>query len=396
MIDLSRLLQKLFEWHGAIPRLLHRDGRAFLPIHLLLEVTYRCNLRCEFCQYLDIIEGKAKPFGPSPKDLPRADILRWIEEMPRGRLISFAGGETLVRKDFPQILRAATRRHRAHIITNGALIDEETARLYLDLAPRRVWQNGLVLVEVSLQGGEALHDRIVKRKGSWRQAVDGLRRMVELRTEQRKAYPKFDLKMVITAQTVGAMVDFMHLAKDLGVDIVNFLAEHDLVGNAEGGRLEHLTRPQRRPLGVDPAELREALRRCHALEKELGVQLRLTPNLPIDEFVRHYTDDRDLDPSSYACEGTWSRLAVGADGRYAPMCHYAATGDMRRESLREAWNNERFRTFRLATEDAGVYPACSGCCNLKYVGPKPFGLAGATEDLPVVSAAADDDQVAAA
>jgi MoaA/NifB/PqqE/SkfB family radical SAM enzyme len=378
MVNLSWLLQTLFELHGMIPQKLRADGHAFQPIHMLMEVTYRCNLRCNFCQYLDIIEGKAQPVGPSPGDLPLADILRCIDELPSGRLITFAGGETLVRRDFPEILTHASRRHRTHIITNGALITEAVARSYVDLAPRRMWQNGLVLVEVSLQGDEALHDRIVQRKGSWRRAVEGIQHLVRARHQARTRFPKYDLKLVVTKDSVAAMVQFMHLAKSLGVDLINFLAEHDLVGNAAGGELSHLSRPQRRPQGVDPDFLRAQLIRCYELERELGVQIRLTPFVPIDEFVRHYSDDRSLDPSEYVCDGPWSRLAVAADGRYAPMCHYAAGGDMRRQSIREAWNGERFRAFRRATQAARVHPGCNGCCNLRYVGSQRLGLAGAS------------------
>jgi MoaA/NifB/PqqE/SkfB family radical SAM enzyme len=376
MVDLSWVLQKLFELHGKLPRALWSDGHAFFPIHMMLEVTYRCNLRCNFCQYLDIIEGKAKPFGPSSRDLPTADIARCIDELPRGRLISFAGGETLVRKDFPEILAHAARRHRAHIITNGALISATVARSYIDLAPRRVWNNGLVLIEVSLAGDEALHDRVVQRKGSWQRSIDGIRHMVRLRAEAKKGFPKLAVKLVVTKDTVPAMVGFMNLAKDLGVDLVNFLAEHDLMGNAEGGRLENLARPQRRPEGVDPTFLRQELIRCYELARDWAGQIRLTPSVPIDEFVRHYTPDRTLQPSEYVCEGPWSRIGVAADGRYGPMCPYAAGGDMRRQSVREIWNGERFRTLRRLTQRAGVHAGCNGCCNLRYVGPLRHGLAG--------------------
>lgn len=380
MVNLSWLLEKLFELHGTIPRRLWRDGRAFLPIHMLIEVTYRCNLRCNFCQYLDIIEGRTKPHGPSPGDVDAAVLKRCIDELPRGRLISFAGGETLVRKDFPEILAHAARRHRVHIITNGALIDEETARLYVSLAPKRVWQNGLVLVEISLQGDERLHDQIVQRRGSWRRAVDGLQHMVRLRNESGRSFPKFDLKLVITKETVREMVGFVRLAASLGVELVNFLAEHDLMGNAEGGQVRFLERPQRVPEGVDPAFLRQQLIRSYELARDCGVQVRLTPNVPLDEFVRHYCNDRVLDPSEYVCEGPWSRVGVAADGRLSPMCPYAAGGDIRKGTLRRMWNGERLRAFRRSARDARVYPGCHGCCNLKYVGTKPYGLAGVSAD----------------
>ncbi len=375
MINLSWMLQKLFELHGTIPRLLWRNGQAFLPIHLMIEVTYRCNLRCNFCHYLDIIEGKAKPIGPSARDLSLDDILRYVDGLPRGRLMSFTGGETLVRKDFPEILAHAARRHRVHIISNGALINENVAQSYIELAPRRIWQNGLVFVEISLEGDEALHDRIVQRPGSWRRSVDGMRHMLRLRRAAGKVFPKFDFKLVITRETVEAMVDFMHLAADVGVDVVNFLAEHELHANAEA-RLENLQREQRKPVGVDPTLLRRQLIRCFEIERDRGPQIRLTPRVPIDEFVRHYSDDRKLDPSDYVCEGLWSRLGICADGRFGGMCPYAAGDDMRRYTLQQAWNSEPMRAFRRAAQRDRIYPGCHGCCNLTYIGDKPHGLEG--------------------
>lgn len=388
MVNLSWVLEKCFELHGLLPRLLWKDGRAFLPVHMLIEVTYHCNLRCTFCHYLDIIEGRAKPAGPSWRDLELADITRYIDELPRGRLVSFAGGETLVRKDFPELLAHTARHHRAHIITNGALISEDVARLYIDLAPRRIWQNGLVLVEVSLQGDEALHDRIVQRPGSWRRAVDGLQHLQRLRAAAKKTFPKLDLKMVVTQHTVGAMVSFVRLARELRVDLVNFLAEHDLIGNAEGGQLAYLSRAQRAPEGVDRAFLRQQLIRSYELARASGIEIRLTPRVPIDEFVRHYAAERTLERSEYACEGPWSRVGVAADARIGPMCPYAATGDLRPQTLRQAWNSERLRAFRRMVHRDRIYPGCHGCCNLKYVGRTPHGLEGVTDraPLPIVDA----------
>jgi MoaA/NifB/PqqE/SkfB family radical SAM enzyme len=231
-----------------------------------------------------------------------------------------------------------------------------------------------VLVEVSLEGDEELHDRVVQRPGSWRKAVDGIRHLVRLRREAHKTFPKFDVKLVVTKDTVPAMTGFMHLGKSLGVDLVNFMAEHDLVGNSAGGVLENLHRPQAKPQGVDPAQVREQLIRCFELERESGVQIRLTPNVPIEEFVRHYSDHRELSPAEYSCDGPWSRIGVTADGRYGPMCPYAAYGDMRKQSIHEVWNGERYRQFRLQTQKAKIYAGCNGCCNLKYIGPRKFGL----------------------
>ncbi|MHC4892511.1 MAG: radical SAM protein, partial [Planctomycetota bacterium] len=379
MINLSSALAQMVQLHGMVPRALFPDGRAFQPIHMFLEVTYRCNLRCNFCQYLDIIKGEVNTVGPV-KEFKTEEIKKAIDEFPRGRLITFSGGETLVRKDFPDVLRYASAGHKTHIISNGALIKEDVAELYTDLGPKFPWQNGLVLVGISLEGDEARHDEVVGRPGSYRRTIEGIRNMVRLRADKKKVFPKFNLKMVVTEETVHGMVDFMRLAADLGTDLVNFMAEHDLVGhsatlvsNPEESRLDV---PQPRPEGVDPEFLREQLIRCYELEDELGVQIRLTPpGLPIDEFVRHYTDDRTLNPDEYVCESPWSRVQLTADGRYSP-CFYLRTGDSRQQTLQEVWNGEDFRQFRREIKDRKIYAGCNGCCNLKYIGPKKYGLAG--------------------
>lgn len=382
MINLSKALSDMVWLNGAIPRVLWKDGRAFDPIHMFLEVTYRCNLRCNFCQYLDIIKGEVDTVGPV-KEFTTQEIKDAIDQFPKGRLITFSGGETLARRDFPEIIEYACKEHRGHIITNGALIKEDVAQLYIDLAPKYFWQKGLVLVGISMEGDEARHDEVVGRKGSWRRTIDGIRHMVRLRDEAGKKFPKFNLKMVVTEETVDGMQDFMRLAADLGVDLVNFMAEHDLVGhsatltsNPEESRLNV---EQPRPVGVDPDFLREQLVACYQLERDLDLQIRTTPaNLPIDEFVRHYTDDRHLDPKEYACESPWARVQLTADGRYSP-CFYLRVGDSRKQSLKEVWNGPEFKQFRLDVAKDRVYAGCHGCCNLKYEGDKAPGLAGLDE-----------------
>jgi MoaA/NifB/PqqE/SkfB family radical SAM enzyme len=379
MINLSSAFSKMVELHGSIPRTVFPSGKAFQPIHMFLEVTYRCNLRCNFCQYLDIIKGEVKTSGPV-KEFTTEEIKKAIDEFPKGRLITFSGGETLARKDFPETLKYASKRNRTHIITNGALIKEEVAQLYIDLAPKRIWQNGLVLVGISLEGDQARHDAVVGRKGSWQKTVNGIESMVRLRKESGKAFPKFNMKMVVTEDTIHGMVDFMRMAAGLGVDLVNFMAEHDLVGHSatliSDPTEDRLRMPQPGPVGVDPEFLREQLIKCYELEEELGIQIRLTPpGLPIDEFVRHYTADRSLKSSEYVCESPWSRIQLTADGRYSP-CYYLRVGDSRNQTMQEIWNGPEFQKFRRDTKESKIFSGCNGCCNLKYVGPKKYGLAG--------------------
>jgi MoaA/NifB/PqqE/SkfB family radical SAM enzyme len=232
-----------------------------------------------------------------------------------------------------------------------------------------------------MEGDEAQHDRVVGRPGSWRKTIAGVRHLVRLRREAGKSFPKFNLKLAVTRDTAHGLVDFVRLAADLGVDIVNFLAEHDLVEHA-GNLTGHTARSrmdvaQRKPEGVDPDQLREQLRAAFEAAQSAGLEVRLTPHLPIEEFVRHYTDDRTLDPAEYECGSAWSRLGLGADGRYSSgACNYLRCGDVRQDSMWDVWNNEETRALRADILKSKVFAGCNGCCNLKYVGPRKFGLAG--------------------
>jgi hypothetical protein len=49
---------------------------------------------------------------------------------------------------------------------------------------------------------------------------------------------------------------------------------------------------------------------------------------------------------------------------------------MREMSLRQAWNGEELRAFRRQVRESRIFPGCHGCCNLKYIGNKAFGLPG--------------------
>ena len=373
MAELNAILTRLFRAHAAIPRRLSPAGRAFRPLHLAIEVTYRCNLRCNFCQYLDIIEGTAQHVGPV-REFTLDQIRAAIDQFPRGRLITFTGGETLMRKDFPEILAHACRRHRVHIVSNGALITEPIARRYIELAPHRVWQKGFVLLGISLEGNETVHDRVVARPGSWRRTIDATTTLVRLRRDAGKSFPKIGFLIVVTRDTVGGLGEFVRLAGDIGVEYVNFIAEHSIVphaGTLTGEPVDDRIRiPQPKPEGVDPQALREELEAAIGLAAARGIEVKTTPTgLPLDEFVRHYGDDRALSPDDYICGAAWSRLAIGADGRYTPACPYLRFGDARSGDIRAVWNGPELTAFRRRIAADRVYAGCSGCCNLQYVGP---------------------------
>ncbi|APV50697.1 hypothetical protein BWI17_13995 [Betaproteobacteria bacterium GR16-43] len=105
------------------------------PFQCLVQVTNRCNMKCGFCDFW--------PNGvPSDQELTVDDYVRLSDALSRVGtfLVSIEGGEPLVRRDLPEIVRAFSRHHLPVLFTNGWHVDREMARTLFDAG---LWQVGV-------------------------------------------------------------------------------------------------------------------------------------------------------------------------------------------------------------------------------------------------------------
>ncbi len=144
-----------------------------LPVLSELALTYRCNLRCQFC-YAGC--GCTRGMGPG-EELTTEEarrILRIIREEAQVPSVSFTGGEPTLRGDLVALVQFARQELGlwVNLITNGVLIDEGMAW--------RLKEAGLNSAQVSLESPEeSIHDELTCVKGSHRRTVEGVRRLLE-------------------------------------------------------------------------------------------------------------------------------------------------------------------------------------------------------------------------
>ena len=161
------------------------------PYMAELDVTYRCNCRCQMCQRW--------------KD-PRSDELRADEyealaavlhEMGSHQ-ISIAGGEPLMRDDVFDIIKSFSGRGMSvNICTNGLLIEKYH---------EHICNSRATCVTVSLDGASAdSHDTIRGIAGSYRQIESGIRRLLE---HARSSRPILRVRMTVSNQNVHEMRSF--------------------------------------------------------------------------------------------------------------------------------------------------------------------------------------------
>jgi radical SAM protein with 4Fe4S-binding SPASM domain len=133
-----------------------RARAASAPLHVLLELTYRCNVRCVHCYLAGREEEMSLAEWTSALDALAAEGCL---------IVTLSGGEVLLRRDFFDIAGAAKARGFAmRIFTNGTLVDARASDRLAELSP--------IVVEMSLLGGTAeTHDGITLKKGSFARTI---------------------------------------------------------------------------------------------------------------------------------------------------------------------------------------------------------------------------------
>jgi len=170
------------------------------PVWCSWQVTDLCNFRCKFCAV-----WKKRSNG-------REQTLEEIEQSA-GKLacigtmvVSITGGEPLLRKDLPAVVRAIGRHHFTFISTNGWLITRERARA---LAEAGLWGVGVSLDYADPQR----HDALRGKEGAHHRAMEALRILQEARIGGR---PRVNLMITLMHDNFDDIAELAEFARGVG------------------------------------------------------------------------------------------------------------------------------------------------------------------------------------
>lgn len=358
-------LRTLSRLYYDIPR---RFTAGFMPPvrNVTMELTYRCNLRCEMC-YIFVEEDK---FGLNHKgrsDLTTEEVLAVVRQFPRGSNFQLTGGEVFLRKDIEILLKEMLARHKVSIATNGLLLKESTVRKLVE------WK--LRTLSISVDGPEDIHDEIRRMEGSFRDLTATMRSLLDCRREAGHsvqtgaAAPNTNFNCVILEKNFRRLHEVVQHAAEVGVDSVSFqildgslsrtsLRLFDEVNTGEGT----MNFVPRLPRG----ELEASLRRAFEIGLEGGVIVRFNPNdLSLDDVLDYY--EGDFNASEWKCDMPWSTTRISPYGDVFPCLNYRI-GSVKERSLLRLWNNSAYRRFRQLFQK-GIVPACAGCCKMVKKSP---------------------------
>jgi MoaA/NifB/PqqE/SkfB family radical SAM enzyme len=116
-----------------------------MPVLVHFEVTLRCNARCGFCDY-----WKTTPEARQHELDSYAEAARFFNPM----LVTFTGGEPLMRRDLETLVSAVARAIRLKyiiVLTHGGMLTLDRAR--------SLWHAGVDQFNISLDYLDERHDR---------------------------------------------------------------------------------------------------------------------------------------------------------------------------------------------------------------------------------------------
>ncbi|MBN3819745.1 adenosyl-hopene transferase HpnH [Paraburkholderia sp. Se-20369] len=138
----------------------HLSGNKRYPLALMLEPLFRCNLACNGCGKIDY---------PDPilnQRLSVAECLEAVDECG-APIVSIAGGEPLLHKEMPEIVRGIMKRKKFVYLCTNALLMEKKMDDYQP-SPYFVWS-------VHLDGDAQMHDHSVSQEGVYDKAVAAIK-----------------------------------------------------------------------------------------------------------------------------------------------------------------------------------------------------------------------------
>jgi MoaA/NifB/PqqE/SkfB family radical SAM enzyme len=293
--------------------------RMGIPISVHLDITYRCNERCEHC-YLDH-EDKG--------EMQTDEIKRILDQLAEAGVffLVISGGEPLLRKDCFEIIRYARKKlFNVKLKTNALLIGEPEARLLRELSVEQV--------QISVYSHRPeIHDGVTKVRGSLKRTLAAIHHL-------KAAGLKVTIANVLMQRNRDDYLGVQKLAEEIGV---LFTMDPTITPMMDGG--------------FDVLKLR--------VSGEDLVPLFTNPSLvnDVDEFcaLPEPVTEEILDGIPCSAGHTACYITPYAD--VFPCVQFPLpSGNLRRQTFKEIWYDSRQLKEVRSIRERDLH-TCTGCGN---------------------------------
>ncbi|MCK9240789.1 heme b synthase [Desulfocurvus sp.] len=320
------------------------------PLRLIAwEITRSCNLACKHCR----AEAHEEPY---PGEFSTEEAKALIDDFRKAGdpILIFTGGEPMMRKDWPELVRYATSLGlRCVMSPNGTLITAQSAQTMVEAGVQRV--------SISIDGPDAAsHDTFRGVPGAFAASMRGIEHL-------KAAGLEFQINTTVTRGNLGMFKDIFKLCEELGAAAWHIFL---LVPTGRGAQLGAEV--------ISAAEYEDVLNWFYDFQKTTAMQLKATCAPHYHRILRQRAraegipvtfENFGLDAVSRGCLGGVGFCFVSHTGQVQP-CGYLVLdcGNVRETPFPEIWKNSKiFNQFRDQDEFTGkcgvceYHKVCAGC-----------------------------------
>jgi len=289
-----------------------------LPVIAGHKLLYSCNLRCRMCPFWRRKDEKLMDLEEERKMMKKLADLGII-------FMGFEGGEPLLRRDLPEILKESHDRFHTTLVTNGVLLKNRVEEI----------KNYLDYIFVSLDGIGEVHDKIRGSPGAFSKTVESIK--------VASKYLDLGISVTLMRENLDQAEALVELAEELGVAI-NFQIEYDY-STAEK---------------LSPS--REKLRAI--IERLLEMKVNGAPIINSREYFEALLNSWYYG-KSWECK-PWLTINIDPTGKIVLPCYvlneYKGTLNVLEVNIREVWSSFNWEK----------YLKCNKCALSCYLEPSLF------------------------
>ena len=344
------------------------------PLGIVMRVTERCFLRCKMCGQNS---AKGRLQGVSQRERQRIvpELFEsMVKEIRTWRLkpfIKLTGGEPLIEWKTLRPFITELRQMDCVIKLNTNAVLLKNRRL-----AREVVQTGIEYLSVSIDGTRKTHGLVRGLSTAFDNARQGVQNIIKEKKAQRTKYPMVLISSVVSTINEHDLVNMAQVAKEWNADWLNIQFLNFLTAE----RSQKAQRVVSQSFGITEApwtgfEIPELTKvdveklswTINTIEQQAvcPVSVMKVGNTPEALKKYHYTDVVIKD---HICHMPFTTMFIvpQAESVFCIDYPYYFYGDLRKQSLEEAWFGEKAQIFRRRFLDyyrgySANFPQCLRC-----------------------------------
>lgn len=325
-------------------------------------ITERCNFNCPMCH---VVSSRLKNL----EELPFSVLKPFFDSIAKySPSISLAGGEPLMHPEIIKIIKYLdSQKIVKGLVTNGMLLEKMS---------KDIINSGLDFLAISLDGpDEPTQYQRGLVKGSYSQIIKGIKQVIKLRG--KSLFPNIRIATVISKANINNFDQIFKIVQALGVDewsISHHFYYFDKIqkqqsifshktgfgnevwGEYNGSKKIFFDKSERQIISQKLKNIQDLI-----YTGKSKVKITLPTTMDIENF---YTGT--IPNKKSVCTSPFNQVFLRGNGD-VEMCHGYILGNIKKDSLKNIWNNHKTKKFQKYIQKNKLIPACFRCCSLNPI-----------------------------